>query len=189
MIDQSIVSRNARYAESIERNVPDQLLPVRAFEVVGDFTRDTGLLEQRRDVVCALLGRSEIFAEHNNAVCHVMNDSGRNTVEAHETKSAHDLFRRKQSGQLGRRSDNEMANKPEIKIISLKSKNGRRVSVDLDLDGKREVYDVSIVDQNGIFGLEMPDSLGLKLRKFPPAASRNLINAVKLKYTSKLRAA
>ncbi len=78
---------------------------------------------------------------------------------------------------LGWRGNNEMAN--SIKIVGIKQKNGRSISLNLLLGNERGTYDVSIVDCNGIFGLELPHALGLKLRNFPPAESRNLVASVK----------
>jgi len=72
-----------------------------------------------------------------------------------------------------------MANGNLVKIIAIKQKNARSVSLNLQLGNERGTYDVSIVNQNGVFGLELPDALGLKLRHFPPEASRNLVASVK----------
>jgi len=70
-----------------------------------------------------------------------------------------------------------MAN--SIKIVGIKQKNARSIILNLQLGSERGDYNVSIVDQNGIFGLELPDALGLKLRSFPPAETRNLVASVK----------
>jgi len=72
-----------------------------------------------------------------------------------------------------------MVNRNLVKVVSIKQKNAHSVSLDLQLGSERSTYDASIVDRNGIFGLELPDSLGLKLRSFPPTESRNLVASVK----------
>ncbi len=87
---------------------------------------------------------------------------------------------------LGRRGDNEMVNKKLIKIVDIKQKNARSVYLDLQLGKERGSYNVSIVDRNGIFGLELPNALGLKLRSFPPSETRSLVTQVKRQITQKL---
>jgi hypothetical protein len=72
-----------------------------------------------------------------------------------------------------------MANRNSVKIVAIKQNNARSVSLNLQLGSERGTYDVSIIDRNGVFGLELPDALGLKLRSFPPAESRNLVASVK----------
>ena len=80
---------------------------------------------------------------------------------------------------LGRRGDNKMANRNSIKIIAVKYKNARSVSLNLQLGNERGTYDVAVINRNGVFGLELPVTLGLKLRSFPPAESRHLVSSVK----------
>jgi hypothetical protein len=82
-----------------------------------------------------------------------------------------------------------MANGKRIKILSLRKKTSGGVRLNLRLGSEQATYDVSVVDRNGIFGLELPDSLGLKLRDFSPEESRNLVELVKHEYARKLRAA
>lgn len=82
-----------------------------------------------------------------------------------------------------------MAARKKIKVIGFDQKNGKKVHLDLELGNERGNFDVSVVDRAGVFGLEFPDSLGLKLRNFPPEESRHLIEFVKRNYTRKLRAA
>jgi hypothetical protein len=79
-----------------------------------------------------------------------------------------------------------MENGNLIKIVSIKQKNARSVRLNLQLGNESGSYDVSIVDRNGVFGLELPDALGLKLRRFPPAESRNLVASVKRKMAKTL---
>src|ERR1043166_2365259 len=82
-------------AESVERNVPDELLPMRAREVVGDFAIHAGVTEHSGDVVCARLGPALEFAEHDGAMRHVDDDARLDAVKADEAESAHDLLRGK----------------------------------------------------------------------------------------------
>lgn len=76
-----------------------------------------------------------------------------------------------------------MANKNQIKVVAVTRKNARSVHLELQLGNERGSYDVAIVDQNGIFGLELPDGLGLKLRGFPPTESRKLVGSIKRQIT------
>ena len=82
-----------------------------------------------------------------------------------------------------------MANGKQIKILGLRRKASGGVRLNLRLGNEQVTYDVSVVDRNGIFGLELPDSLGLKLRDFSPEESRNLVESVRQEYTRKLQAA
>ena len=82
-----------------------------------------------------------------------------------------------------------MASGKRIKILSLRKKPGGGVRLNLKLGSEQATYDVSVVNRNGVFGLELPDSLGLKLRDFSPEESRHLVESVKQEYTRKLRAA
>jgi len=76
-----------------------------------------------------------------------------------------------------------MENKNLIKVVAVTRKNARFVNLELQLGSERGSYDVAIVDQNGVFGLELPDALGLKLRSFPPTESRKLVGSIKRKIT------
>lgn len=79
-----------------------------------------------------------------------------------------------------------MVNRNLVKVIAVKQKGVGTVILDLQLGHERGSYDVSIVDRNGIFGLELPDALGLKLRAFEPAQSRNLIASLKRQLATNL---
>ena len=79
-----------------------------------------------------------------------------------------------------------MVNGNLVKVIAVKQKGAGSISLDLQLGNERGSYDVSIIDRNGIFGLELPDALGLKLRSFKPAESRDLIASVKRQITKNL---
>lgn len=86
---------------------------------------------------------------------------------------------------LGRRGRDKMADS-SIKILAITQKSPRSVRLKLLLGNERGTYDVAIVDQNGIFGIELPDTLGLKLRKFSPAESRNLVSRVRQRLSRNL---
>lgn len=72
-----------------------------------------------------------------------------------------------------------MANSNSIKVVAIKQKGSRSLTLSLLLGSENGTYDVSIVDQNGIFGLELPEKLGLKLRDFGPIEARRLVSAVR----------
>ena len=80
---------------------------------------------------------------------------------------------------LGRGGDNEMVDQKSVKVVGIKQKNPRSVSLNLQPGNERGSYEVSIIDRNGIFGLELPDALSLKLRNFPPTESRKLVGSVR----------
>src|SRR6266511_3428732 len=87
-------------AEAIEWNIPDELLPMGAGEVVGDVAGDAGALKHRAKVVRARLGPAPELAEHDAPVVDVLHDSRSDAIEADETKPAQDLFRLEKGGEL-----------------------------------------------------------------------------------------
>jgi hypothetical protein len=72
-----------------------------------------------------------------------------------------------------------MANRNSIKLVSISHDRGGRISLKLQLAGKTETYTASLVDRDGIFGLELDEDLGMKLRELPPPETRELIARVK----------
>jgi len=82
-----------------------------------------------------------------------------------------------------------MAGVKRIKVLSVRKKASGGVRLNLKFGNKQATYDVAVVDRNGIFGLEFPDSLGLKLRDFSPEETRDLVQSVKQEYARKLQAA
>ncbi len=82
-----------------------------------------------------------------------------------------------------------MVTAKKIEIVGFVQKDPYRLSLDLRLGKERGIFEVSVFDRDGIFGLEFPDSLGLKLRDFSPGESRKLIKSIKRLFTGKLRAA
>jgi len=77
-----------------------------------------------------------------------------------------------------------MVNQDNIKVIAVRPRSPSSLNIELQLGAERGWFNVAIVDRNGVFGLELPDALGLKLRNFPPDQSRKLISYVKT-YISK----
>jgi len=71
------ISSAAGDSESVKGNVPDELLPVRASEVVRDFARHSGMANHGSDVVCSRLRPTLKFSEHNFPVRHVFDDARR----------------------------------------------------------------------------------------------------------------
>ena len=59
-----------------------------------DFAIHSGVAEQRSDVVGARLRPALEFAEHDRPVVHVMNDAGRDAIEADEAQSSQNLLHR-----------------------------------------------------------------------------------------------
>src|SRR6266540_628365 len=87
-------------AQAVERNIPDELLPMGAGEVVGDVAGDAGALKHGAKVVRARLGPAPELAEHDAPVVDVLHDSRSDAIEADETKPAQDLFRLEKGGEL-----------------------------------------------------------------------------------------
>ena len=66
-----------------------------------------------------------------------------------------------------------------IKLSSFKrSKNGK-YTLAVKFGTKEEAYDVSVNDLNGVFALDLPTNLALKLREFPVSDSKTLIANVR----------
>jgi hypothetical protein len=86
------------YAESIERDIPNQLLPVRTFQVLGHPAGHVGAAEASGDFPGACPRRPKMFAEDNQAVGGVADDSRRQAVEADEAQTAQHPFRSHDGG-------------------------------------------------------------------------------------------
>ena len=66
-----------------------------------------------------------------------------------------------------------------IKLSSFKrSKNGK-FTLAVKIGAKEEAYNVSVNDLNGIFALDLPTDLALKLREFPVRDSKTLMASVR----------
>lgn len=73
----------------------------------------------------------------------------------------------------------ESSNGHGIKLSSFKrSKNGK-YTLAVKIGAKEEAYNVSVNDTHGIFALDLPTDLALKLREFPIRDSKVLMANVR----------
>lgn len=69
-----------------------------------------------------------------------------------------------------------------IKVSSFeKAKNGS-YRLGLSIDTKSEAYDISVKNKDGIFAVDLPSKLAIRLRDYPVQQSRDLIATVKAQY-------
>lgn len=74
-----------------------------------------------------------------------------------------------------------MDSRYKIEILRFKRLRGSKFHLVLTIEDIELDYNVNIIDGNGIFGIEMPDKLGLLLREFP-MSHKEIVNAVKPVY-------
>ena len=60
-----------------------------------------------------------------------------------------------------------MASRNEVEFLSIKRKANGKFDLALRIENVKKHFDVNIIDQDGVFGIDMPDELGLLLREFP----------------------
>ena len=89
-----VESRRAGDTETVERDIPDQLFPVRLFEVGRDIDRDAGRADELGDRGGQLIRRTTVAAEDDLAVGDVMDDAGLGAVEADKAHAAEDRLGR-----------------------------------------------------------------------------------------------
>ena len=87
------------HAQSIERNVPHQLFPMRSFEIVAHAARHAGVAKGARDIMCARFRPAAKFAQFNFPMRDVLNHSRRNPVQANKAEATENLFDRKERGE------------------------------------------------------------------------------------------
>ena len=74
-----------------------------------------------------------------------------------------------------------MDSRYKIKILSFKRIHGNKYRLVLQIVNTELNYNVNIIDGNGIFGVEMPDELGLLLREFP-MSHKEIVKLVQTAY-------
>ncbi len=74
-----------------------------------------------------------------------------------------------------------MDSRYEIEILSLKRIRGNKYRLVFQIKNTQLNYNVNIIDGNGIFGVEMPDELGLLLREFP-MSHKEIVESVQIAY-------
>ncbi|MEO6590240.1 MAG: hypothetical protein ABIP06_13155 [Pyrinomonadaceae bacterium] len=74
-----------------------------------------------------------------------------------------------------------MDSRYKIKILNFKRIRGNKYRLVFEIENTELDYNVNIIDGDGIFGVEMPDELGLLLREFP-MSHKEVVNSVKTVY-------
>ena len=72
-----------------------------------------------------------------------------------------------------------MASRNEVEFLSIKRKANGKFDLALKIENVKKHFDVSIVDQNGVFGVDMPDDLGLLLREYPKS-QKDIVRSVQV---------
>lgn len=83
---------------------------------------------------------------------------------------------------MGRRGNCKMDSRYKIEILSFKRIRGGKYRLIFQINDTELDYNVNIIDSDGVFGVEMPDELGLLLREFP-MSHKEIVNSVKTAYT------
>ena len=91
-----VETRRTGDTETVERDIPDQLFPVRLFEVGRDIDRDARRADELGDRGGQLIRRTTAAAEDDLAVGDVMDDAGLGAVEADKAHAAEDRLSREQ---------------------------------------------------------------------------------------------
>src|ERR1051326_9594961 len=79
-----LIARGSRYTESIKGNVPDELFPVRFFEVVSDLAAHTSPPEQLGIGVSSGFGGPLELAQDDVAMGSMPDDAGSDAIQADE---------------------------------------------------------------------------------------------------------
>ena len=91
-----VQSSRGGHPQPVERDVPNQLLPVGAEDVLRHLAGNSGLPEPFGDPVGARLRRTSELPEHDPAVVDVPDQPGRIAVDADEAQAAHHLLDREE---------------------------------------------------------------------------------------------
>ena len=74
-----------------------------------------------------------------------------------------------------------MDSRYKIEILSFEKLRANKYRLVFQIENTKLDYNVKIIDDNGVFGLEIPDELGLLLREFP-MSHKELVKSVKTIY-------
>lgn len=74
-----------------------------------------------------------------------------------------------------------MATRNKVEFLSISKIRGSKFNLVLRIEKTEQNYTVNIIDGNGVFGIELPDELGLRLREFPMAA-KEIVKSVENAY-------
>ncbi len=74
-----------------------------------------------------------------------------------------------------------MDTRNKVEFLSISRIHGNKFNLVLQIEKTKRNYAVNIIDSNGVFGVELPDELGLKLHEFP-MATKELVKYVENAY-------
>jgi len=74
-----------------------------------------------------------------------------------------------------------MDTRNKVKFLSISRIRGSKFNLVLQIEKTEQNYAVDIIDGNGVFGVELPDELGLMLREFP-MATKEIVKSVENAY-------
>ncbi len=74
-----------------------------------------------------------------------------------------------------------MASRNKVEFLSISRIRGSKFNLVLQIEKTKQNYAVNIIDSNGVFGVELPDELGLVLREFP-MATKEIVKSVENAY-------
>ena len=70
----------------------------------------------------------------------------------------------------------------EIEILKFEKLSGNKYYLVFQIEQTEFKYNVNIIDNNGIFGIEIPDELGLSLREKFPMSPKEIVGSVRTVY-------
>lgn len=74
-----------------------------------------------------------------------------------------------------------MVSRNDVEFLSIKKKPNGKFDLALKIDNVKRHFDVKIIDRDGVFGVDMPDELGLLLREFP-MSHKKVVRSVQTAY-------
>ncbi len=74
-----------------------------------------------------------------------------------------------------------MASRNKVEFLSISRIRGSKFDLVLQIEKTEQNYAVNIIDSDGVFGVELPDELGLMLREFP-MATKEIVKSVENAY-------
>ncbi len=68
---------------------------------------------------------------------------------------------------MGRRGNSQMVSRNKVEFLGIKKSTGEKFDLTLQIENAERHFEVSIIDRDGVFGVEFPTELNLLLREFP----------------------
>ena len=73
----------------------------------------------------------------------------------------------------------------KIKLLDITEKDSETFNVDLEINGQRKTFQISVIDSDGLFSLEFPTVLTDTLREFSNKETHKLVAKIKKFYQSR----